>query len=42
MAGVRLAVAKKEVEVAVSNNQAVQYENRADQIEAVVRHRLPW
>ena len=37
LAGVRRAVAKKEVEVAVEKKQAVQHENRADQIEAVAR-----
>ena len=37
MAGVRRAIAKKKVEVAVAKNQSVQHENRADQIEAVAR-----
>ena len=37
LAGVRRAIAKKKVEVAVAKNQSVQHENRADQIEAVAR-----
>ena len=39
LAGVRRAVAKKEVEVAVAKKKAVQHENCADQIEAVARLR---
>ena len=35
LAGVRRAVAKKEVEVEVAKKLAAQHENRADQIEAV-------
>ena len=39
LAGVRRAVAKKEVEVAVAKKQAIQHENHANQIEAVARRR---
>ena len=37
LAGVRRAFTKKDVEVAVAKKQAVQNDNRADQIEAVAR-----
>ena len=37
LAGVRRAFTKKGVEVAVAKKQAVQNDNRADQIEAVAR-----
>ena len=39
LAGVRRAIVKKEVEVAVAKKRAVQHENCADQIEAVARLR---
>ena len=37
LVGVRRAFAKKEVEVVASKKQAVQHDNRVDQIEAIAR-----